>query len=89
MQVSVVAGTLLYLLHTTLSEMLAARTLGKMALGLRVVALDGTRPTPGALLTRNLLRVIDLLRRSSRWSWCSTRRCASAPATWRPGRSSS
>jgi len=50
----------LYLLHTTVSEVASARTLGKLVFGLRVVSLDGTRPSAGALLTRNLLRLIDL-----------------------------
>jgi uncharacterized RDD family membrane protein YckC len=31
-----------------------------LCFGLRVVGLDGGRARPGALLTRNLLRVIDL-----------------------------
>ena len=60
-QVVLLAGLLAYLLHTAASEMAFGRTLGKLCCGLRVVGLDGERPTPGALLTRNLLRLIDLL----------------------------
>jgi uncharacterized RDD family membrane protein YckC len=49
-----------YLLHTTLSELLIGRTLGKIVVGLQVVALDGKPAKPGAILVRNLLRVIDV-----------------------------
>jgi uncharacterized RDD family membrane protein YckC len=60
-QAAALAGPVLYILHTTVSEVLFGRTIGKVLCGLRVVGLDGKRPTPGALLTRNLLRVIDIL----------------------------
>jgi uncharacterized RDD family membrane protein YckC len=50
-----------YVLHTTVCEVLWRRTLGKLLFGLSVVALDGGRPTIGALLTRNLLRPLDIL----------------------------
>ena len=53
-------SVLLYLLHTTLFEVLTGRTPGKMIFGLRVVSLDGTPPTRGQFLTRNLLRVVDV-----------------------------
>jgi uncharacterized RDD family membrane protein YckC len=59
-QLTVLAAVVLYLLHTSVSEIVSARTLGKLLFGLRVAALDGGRPTAGALLTRNLLRLIDL-----------------------------
>lgn len=59
-QVAALAGVLVYLLHTSVTEIAFGRTLGKALLGLRVVGLDGQRPTPGAMLTRNLLRLIDL-----------------------------
>jgi uncharacterized RDD family membrane protein YckC len=36
------------------------RTLGKMALGLRVVTAEGGSPGAGALLMRNLVRLLDL-----------------------------
>jgi uncharacterized RDD family membrane protein YckC len=53
-------GVALYLLHTALGEALAGRSLGKACCGLRVVGLDGRRAPAGAVVTRNLLRVIDL-----------------------------
>jgi uncharacterized RDD family membrane protein YckC len=37
------------------------RTLGKMALGLRVVTAEGGTPGAGALLMRNLVRFLDLI----------------------------
>lgn len=49
-----------YVLHTTLTETLAGRSLGKIMLGLRVVTLYGQTPTQGALITRNILRLFDL-----------------------------
>jgi uncharacterized RDD family membrane protein YckC len=49
-----------YLLHTTVTELIWARTLGKWVFGLRVVNLQGQRPGAGAILARNALRVIDL-----------------------------
>ncbi len=55
-----VIGLASYLAHTALFEMLFTRSIGKMVVGLRVVALDGTRPTPGALLARNFLRIVDV-----------------------------
>ena len=60
-QVAMLAGLVAYLLHTTASEVASGRTIGKLCCGLRVAGLDGQRPAAGALLTRNLLRLIDLL----------------------------
>jgi uncharacterized RDD family membrane protein YckC len=59
-QTAVLASVVLYMLHTSVSEIASARTLGKLIFGLRVASLDGRRPSAGALLTRNLLRLIDL-----------------------------
>ena len=59
-QVVVLAGLVVYLLHTAVSEIAFGRTVGKACCGLRVVGLDGRRPAAGAMLTRNLLRLIDL-----------------------------
>jgi uncharacterized RDD family membrane protein YckC len=59
-QLVTLVSVVLYLLHTSVSEIASARTLGKLIFGLRVVSLDGGRPSGGALLTRNLLRLIDL-----------------------------
>ena len=49
-----------YVAHTLVSEMLTGRTIGKAVCGLRVVSLDGSTATPGQLVIRNLLRVIDV-----------------------------
>ena len=59
-QVAAVSGIVIYLLHTALTEIAFGRTVGKAACGLRVVGLDGERAPPGSLVTRNLLRLIDL-----------------------------
>jgi len=59
-QLVALAGLLVYLVHTAVSEIFFGRTLGKLLCGLRVVGLDGQRPPATALLTRNLLRLIDL-----------------------------
>ncbi|MEA2736000.1 MAG: hypothetical protein QOE14_2451 [Humisphaera sp.] len=57
----IAAGMGMYLLHTTLFELLFARSVGKFVTGTRVSSLDGARPTPLALLTRNLLRIVDIV----------------------------
>jgi uncharacterized RDD family membrane protein YckC len=49
-----------YVVYLTVVEVLAGRSLGKLLLGLRVVGLDGTPAKPGALATRNILRIIDV-----------------------------
>jgi uncharacterized RDD family membrane protein YckC len=49
-----------YLLYTWLCEAFFTRTIGKMLFGLRVVSLDGSRPSPGALFARNALRLVDV-----------------------------
>ena len=51
---------LFYVLHTTLIETYAGRSLGKIMLGLRVVTLQGNTPEPAALVARNVLRIFDL-----------------------------
>jgi len=40
---------------------MGGRTLGKKALGIRVVTAEGGTPAPGALLIRNLVRTLDLV----------------------------
>lgn len=40
-------------------EGLVGQTLGKMALGIRVVSQDGSRAGWGAVVVRNLLRIVD------------------------------
>jgi uncharacterized RDD family membrane protein YckC len=47
--------------HGTLTELAAARTLGKKLVGARVVGRDGSRPTARAIIVRNALKVIVLL----------------------------
>ena len=47
--------------HSTLSEMVMGRTLGKMLLGGRVVSLDGSRPQPLAILIRNGFKMVVLV----------------------------
>lgn len=56
-----IAAVGVYLLHTTVSELATGRTLGKAAVGLRVVAVaDGRRARPGAVLLRNVFRAVDV-----------------------------
>jgi len=50
-----------YLLHTTIAELLVRRSLGKILFGLRVVALDGTPAGPLAVVARNLFRIFDVI----------------------------
>ena len=57
----ITAGIAIYLLHTTACELLFARSLGKFATRTRVAALNGSRPSPLAVLTRNLLRIVDIV----------------------------
>ena len=35
------------------------QTIGKRVLGIRVVSADGSKPTPGAILIRTVLRIVD------------------------------
>ena len=54
------ASGFFYVLYTTLMEALIGRSIGKVVLGLRIISLDGSPPQPAALVTRNLLRLIDV-----------------------------
>ena len=58
---TVVAPALaIYLLYHFVVELaMRGRTPGKRMAGVRIVARDGSAPTPGALLARNAFRVID------------------------------
>jgi len=47
--------------HTTLTELVIARTLGKVLLGLKTVSLNGSRPKAWQLLVRGLLKILDLI----------------------------
>jgi uncharacterized RDD family membrane protein YckC len=49
-----------YVLHTTIVEAAAGRTVGKMVLRLRVVNLKGEPAGRGALVLRNIFRLVDL-----------------------------
>jgi uncharacterized RDD family membrane protein YckC len=54
-------GLGLYLLHTTICELIFSRTLGKVITGTRVVQMsDGKPPLAASILVRNLLRIIDV-----------------------------
>ena len=55
-------ATLLYLLyHPVLEVLMRGRTPGKRAAGARLVTQEGATPGVGALLMRNVFRVIDML----------------------------
>ena len=54
-----IAACVFYVLYTALIETFTGRSIGKMLAGLRVVQLDGAPPRRGALVTRNVLRLID------------------------------
>ncbi len=51
----------LFLLHTTLSEMFTAKTIGKSLMGIRVASLDGSPPNIWQALTRNITKILDLI----------------------------
>jgi len=50
-----------YSLHVMAGELMFQRSLGKACVGIRVMMTDGTSPTPGAIVTRNLIRLPELL----------------------------
>ncbi|HSV14486.1 MAG TPA: RDD family protein [Tepidisphaeraceae bacterium] len=50
-----------YILHTTLVEVLTGRTVGKWLFGLTVVSVDGSPAGRGQILIRNVLRALDVL----------------------------
>ena len=53
--------TVLWLGYHYVLETTTGRSLGKAALGLRVVGEDGQPPTPKAIALRTVLRVVDVL----------------------------
>ena len=57
------AGTLLWLalalLYYGISEAATGQTIGKRLLSIRVVGVDGSRPGPGSIAIRTVLRLID------------------------------
>jgi uncharacterized RDD family membrane protein YckC len=50
-----------FVIHTTVSELIFARTLGKVVTGLRTTALNGSRPRVWQLLIRGLLKILDMI----------------------------
>jgi uncharacterized RDD family membrane protein YckC len=54
-------GCAFYLGYVIVAEAAFGQTLGKWLFGLRIVNLDGTRPSLSAIIARNLLRLIDLV----------------------------
>jgi len=55
------ALALYFLYHYVLEPLMHGRTPGKRLAGVRIAARDGTTPSPGALLTRNVFRIIDCM----------------------------
>jgi uncharacterized RDD family membrane protein YckC len=49
----------LVLLYYGVTEATTGQTLGKRLLGVRVVKVDGSRPSAGAIAGRTLLRIVD------------------------------
>jgi uncharacterized RDD family membrane protein YckC len=61
MTIPFLVGVAVYLLHTTISELIYRKTIGKWIFSLGIVTILGERPKAGAILIRNLLRLIDLV----------------------------
>ena len=59
--VVVPASAIYFLYHPVLELAMRGRTPGKRVAGVRIVARDGGPPSPGALLVRNVFRLIDSL----------------------------
>lgn len=55
------AAIIYFLYHPVLEVTMQGRTPGKRMAGVRIVALDGRTPTTGALLIRNIFRLVDSL----------------------------
>lgn len=56
-----ILGTLAYLAHTTVAEVMCGQSIGKIIVGLQVVTANSGSPTLKSLLIRNAMRVVDLL----------------------------
>ena len=66
------ATAIYFLYHLVLEPLMAGRTPGKRMTGLRVLTPEGLVPTIGALITRNVFRIIDSHARcSTSWDCCS------------------
>jgi uncharacterized RDD family membrane protein YckC len=59
--VLVPSAAIYFLYHWVLELAMRGRTPGKRVAGVHVVARDGSAPTAGALLTRNVFRLVDSL----------------------------
>jgi uncharacterized RDD family membrane protein YckC len=59
--VAVLAPLIYFLYHPVLEVAMRGRTPGKRRAGARIVTVEGATPTVGALLMRNLFRLIDCL----------------------------
>ena len=59
--VTLPAGLIYFLYHPILEMRQAGRTPGKRLAGVRIVTLEGHTPSAGALLIRNVFRLIDCL----------------------------
>lgn len=57
----VLASLVYFLYHPVLEVLMRGHTPGKRSAGARIVTLEGTTPTVGSLLMRNLFRLIDSL----------------------------
>jgi uncharacterized membrane protein SpoIIM required for sporulation/uncharacterized RDD family membrane protein YckC len=55
------ASVIYFLYHFILEPLMAGRTPGKRLAGLRVLSANGHAPSVGALLTRNVFRIVDSL----------------------------
>jgi uncharacterized membrane protein SpoIIM required for sporulation/uncharacterized RDD family membrane protein YckC len=55
------ASAIYFLYHLILEPLMAGRTPGKRIAGLRVLSLEGHVPSSGALITRNVFRIVDSL----------------------------
>jgi uncharacterized membrane protein SpoIIM required for sporulation/uncharacterized RDD family membrane protein YckC len=55
------AAAIYFLYHLVLEALMAGRTPGKRMIGLRVLTPEGLVPSVGALVTRNIFRIIDSL----------------------------
>jgi uncharacterized membrane protein SpoIIM required for sporulation/uncharacterized RDD family membrane protein YckC len=53
------ASAIYFLYHLVLESVMAGRTPGKRMTGLRILTTEGLVPTTGALITRNVFRIID------------------------------
>ncbi len=53
------AAAIYFLYHLVLEPLMGGRTPGKRMIGIRVLTVEGVTPSTGALITRNLFRIVD------------------------------